>query len=153
MTPAVFRLLLGCHIAAGLTAVIAGALAMRTPKSSCRHPRAGSLYYRALVLVTATAAGLAVFRWPMDLHLLVLAAMALAFGTLGYVARRVFGRAWPAVHVIGLGSSYITMLTAFYVDNGPHLPIWQRLPPITFWTLPTLIGAVPLIRALRRHLH
>jgi len=54
-----FRLLLVCHIAAGLTAVIAGAVAMRAAKSPGRHPGAGIIYYRALILLTATAAGLA----------------------------------------------------------------------------------------------
>ncbi|SFO35748.1 hypothetical protein SAMN04489713_105223 [Actinomadura madurae] len=36
--------------------------------------------------------------------------------------------------------SYITLLTAFDVDNGPRLPLWKLLPPITFWFLPAAIG-------------
>ncbi|WP_112274001.1 hypothetical protein [Lentzea terrae] len=28
-----------------------------------------------------------------------------------------------------MGGSYIAMLTAFYVDDGPRLPLWQLLPP------------------------
>lgn len=43
-----------------------------------------------------------------------------------------------------MGSSYIAMLTAFYVDNGPQLPIWNLLPGWAFWVLPTAVGA-PLI--------
>jgi hypothetical protein len=50
-----------------------------------------------------------------------------------------------------MGCSYITLLTAFYVDNGPHLPLWRLLPPIALWTLPTVLGTVPMVRALRRH--
>jgi hypothetical protein len=49
-----------------------------------------------------------------------------------------------------MGGSYIALLTGFYVDNGPFLPLWNRLPHLSYWLLPSLIG-VPLIRrALRR---
>jgi hypothetical protein len=42
------------------------------------------------------------------------------------------------------------MLTAFYVDNGPHLPLRDRLPTLAFWILPAAI-AVPIItRAIIR---
>jgi hypothetical protein len=51
----------------------------------------------------------------------------------------------------GIGASYILMITAFYVDNGPNLPLWRELPPLVFWILPTLIGAPILINALLRH--
>ena len=44
-----------------------------------------------------------------------------------------------------MGLSYMAMLTAFYVDNGPHLPLWDRLPTVAFWLLP---GATA--RALKR---
>lgn len=48
-----------------------------------------------------------------------------------------------------MGGSYITLLTGFYVDNGPFLPLWNRLPHLTYWLLATIIG-VPLIwQALR----
>ena len=39
---------------------------------------------------------------------------------------------------------------AFYVDNGPQLPIWKSLPHVTYWLLPLLIGALITLRALRR---
>jgi hypothetical protein len=49
-----------------------------------------------------------------------------------------------------MGGSYIALLTGFYVDNGPFLPLWSRLPHLTYWLLPSLVG-VPLIWvALRR---
>ena len=43
-----------------------------------------------------------------------------------------------------MGTSYIFMLTAFYVDNGKTLPLWKELPQIAFWLLPAAVG-VPLI--------
>jgi hypothetical protein len=42
------------------------------------------------------------------------------------------------------------MMTGFYVDNGPHLPLLNHLPTILFWLLPSAIGAVLTGRALRR---
>ncbi len=34
------------------------------------------------------------------------------------------------------------MLTAFYVDNGKSLPLWQDLPAtLTYWLLPSAVGA------------
>jgi hypothetical protein len=47
--------------------------------------------------------------------------------------------------------SYIVLLTAFYVDNGPHLPLWDRLPGVAYWTLPAVVGLPLVIRAERRH--
>jgi hypothetical protein len=49
-----------------------------------------------------------------------------------------------------MGIAYVAMLTAFYVDNGPHLPLWDRLPTLTFWFLPTAIGAPIITRAVIR---
>ena len=43
-----------------------------------------------------------------------------------------------------MGVSYVALLTAFYVDNGPHLPIWDRLPALALWLLPSTIG-LPLL--------
>ncbi|MEV6033922.1 hypothetical protein AB0L65_22405 [Nonomuraea sp. NPDC052116] len=50
----------------------------------------------------------------------------------------------PALHIAGLGASYIALPTGFYLDNGPHLPLWERLPGWSHGALPSLVG-VPLI--------
>jgi hypothetical protein len=47
-----------------------------------------------------------------------------------------------------MGTAYVAMLTAFYVDNGPHLPLWDRLPTVAFWLLPSAIGAPIIARAV-----
>ncbi len=52
-----------------------------------------------------------------------------------------------------MGIAYVALLTAFYVDNGPHLPLWNRLPTLAFWLLPTAIGAPITARALIRARH
>jgi hypothetical protein len=40
------------------------------------------------------------------------------------------------------------MLIAFYVDSGPHLPLWGRLPTLAFWLLPTANGVPITLRAV-----
>jgi hypothetical protein len=49
-----------------------------------------------------------------------------------------------------MGTAYVAMLTAFYVDNGPHLPLWDHLPVLAFWLLPSAIGAPVIARAIQQ---
>lgn len=51
----------------------------------------------------------------------------------------------------GMGLSYIMLLIAFYVDNGPNLPLWRSLPTYAYWLVPSLIGLPILVYALMRH--
>ena len=148
-TAPVFLAVLAIHVLAGITAVASGAIAAIARKGSPRHVRAGRLYYRAISVVFATAAILAAMRWPQDYYLFILGAVAFSTATIGYQHRR---RHLPGDtgHIAGMGTAYIAMLTAFYVDNGPHLPLWDRLPRLTFWLLPVAIGAPILARAIIR---
>jgi hypothetical protein len=50
-----------------------------------------------------------------------------------------------------MGGSYIALLTGFYVDNGPFLPLWKELPHLTYWLLPSIIGAPLIWLALNRY--
>jgi len=139
------------HIAAGLTAVIAGAVALFSPKQPGRHPLTGTSYYWALAVVFVTMSDLAFFRWSEDYHLFVLGLLSFLAATIGRMARQRLWPSWPRIHMTGMGASYILLVTAFYVDNGPNLPLWRELPSLAFWILPTLIGAPILINALLRH--
>ena len=140
---------LAVHVLAALTAVVTGAGAALTSKGSTRHVSIGRRYYQAITVVVATATVLAVMRWREDYYLFLIGAVAFAAATIGYQHRR-RQRPGDAPHIIGMGTSYIAMLTAFYVDNGPHLPLWDRLPTIAFWLLPTAVGAPILMRALHK---
>jgi hypothetical protein len=150
-----FHLLLAVHIAAALTCVVTGAMAALSPKRPGRHPRQGTLYYRSLMLVVASAAGLAALRWPQDAYLLMLGTLALAAATLGRTARRRRWRwqrwRWIGLHLTGMSASYILLLTAFYVDNGKHLPIWKSLPHLAYWLVPSAVGLPLVTRALARY--
>jgi hypothetical protein len=127
-----FLAVLAVHVVAGLTAVITGATAALARKGSPRHIRAGRWYYRAITTVFATATALAAMRWAHDWYLFVLGAAAFTG------------------HIAGMGIAYTAMLTAFYVDNGPHLPLWDRLPVLAFWFLPAVIAAPIITRAIIR---
>jgi hypothetical protein len=146
-----FLALVAVHVAAGLVAVIAGAVAMLSRKQAGRHPQAGTVYYWSLSVVFITMTALAVFRWAEDYPLFALGALSFMAATVGRTARRWLWRGWPRVHMTGMGVSYILMFTAFYVDNGPNLPLWRELPSIAFWILPALIGVPILLNAFFRH--
>lgn len=137
------------HVVAGLACTVAGAVAMLAPKRSGRHPSSGGLYYWSLVVVFLSMAALSILRWPANAHLLVLGILSFGAAAVGRIAKR---RLWRLrVHVTGMALSYILLLTAFYVDNGPHLPLWRSLPPLAHWLLPSLVGIPVLIWALTHH--
>ncbi len=146
-TAPAFLAVLAIHVLAGLTAVAAGATAALTRKGSVRHRRAGRVFYRAIAMVFATATVLAAMRWRQDYHLALIGAVAFAAATAGYLHRRRH-RPGDTGHILGMGVGYVAMLTAFYVDNGPHLPLWDRLPPLTLWFLPSAVGAPIIARAI-----
>ena len=148
-TAPVFLAFLAVHVLAGLTAVITGAIAALARKGSPRHIRAGRWYYRAITVVFATATVLAAMRWRQDYYLLLIGAAAFTAATIGYQHRH-RRRPGDTGHIAGMGVAYVAMLTAFYVDNGPHLPLWDRLPALSFWLLPSAIGAPIIIRAIVR---
>lgn len=139
------------HVAAGIVAVVAGAAAMLSEKTFGRHPRYGTLYFRALCVVGVTMGALAIARWPDDNHLAVLGIFALLCAFIGRRARRRQWARWPFIHIPGMGVSYVLMLTAFYVDNGPHLPGWRLLPPVALWIVPAAIGMPVIVYAMRKH--
>jgi hypothetical protein len=145
----VFLAFLAVHVIAGLTAVVTGAAAALTRKGGRRHIRAGRWYYRAISVVFATATILAALRWRQDYYLFIIGAVAFTAATIGYQHRRRH-RPGDTGHIAGMGIAYVAMLTAFYVDNGPQLPLWDHLPALAFWLLPSAIGAPVITRAILR---
>jgi uncharacterized membrane protein len=146
-----FLVIVGIHVLFGLSAVIAGAVAMLSNKGRGRHSRFGTIYFWSLFGVFVTMSALSFIRWTADYHLFILGALSFAAANLGRAAARWHWGRWPRLHLTGMGTSYILMLTAFYVDNGPNLPLWRELPHIVFWVLPAAIGAPLIIHAFYRH--
>src|ERR1700692_2245496 len=114
---------LGLHVLLGLTCVGLGTVAVFGANRRGRHPKAGTLYYWSLGALFATASVLAAMRWAEDYHLFILGAFSFAAASVGRIARRQLWRRWVDFHVIGMGLSYVLMLTAFYEDNGKRLPV------------------------------
>jgi lysylphosphatidylglycerol synthetase-like protein (DUF2156 family) len=158
-TGPVFLAFLAIHVPAGLAAVISGALAATAPKRRGRHTRAGTVYYWAITVVFATATAMAAIRPARDWYLALLGAFAFALAVAGrdyrrHPARRPWRR-WPGhiPHILAMGSSYTVLLTAFYVDNGKNLPLWDRLPTAAYWALPALVATPVIARSAARYRH
>ncbi|GAA4136937.1 MULTISPECIES: hypothetical protein [Leifsonia] len=149
---AVFLALLGIHVAAALVAIASGLVAMFSRKGSGRHVVSGRFYFGAILIVFASACAMSAFRWPADLPLVAAGAVAAVAASFGFIYRRLH-RPGNAPHIIAMGVSYVAMLTAFYVDNGPQLPLWRLLPSWLFWFLPAIVGAPLIIRAVLKHRH
>ena len=118
----VFATALVIHILCGLTAVIAGALAATARKRPGRHPRAGRVYLWALGGIFTTATIMAIIRWHEDAHLFAIAVIAFGLGLYGYRARRCHRPGWPPHHAIGMGGSYIALLTGSTSTTDPSCP-------------------------------
>jgi hypothetical protein len=146
-----FLTFVAIHIVAGLTAVIAGALTALARKQAGPHPHRGKVYYWALFTVFITAVCLAIIRWPHDLLFATLGTLAFFAATLGRYARHKHWPGWVFIHGPSMGASYILLLSTFYLDNGPHLPLWKDLPHWTYWALPAAVGVPLIIRALRKY--
>lgn len=147
----VFLALLAVHIAAGVVCVFAGIVAMTSRKARGRHPSAGSIYYWSLAVVFISMAVLSASRWAEDYDLFGLGTLSFAAASVGRQARRQRWQNWAWFHVVGMGLSYILLITAFYVDNGKSLPLWRDLPQVTFWLFPSVFGLPIIFYALRRH--
>ncbi|WP_327002181.1 hypothetical protein OHA72_44740 [Dactylosporangium sp. NBC_01737] len=135
-----FLAALAVHVTAGVTAVVAGVLATTAPKRAGRHPKTGAVYLSATGVVFATATVMAALRWRHDRHLFAIAGVTLGLAMLGWWARRRRPRRWTAWHGSAMAGSYIGLLTGFYVDNGPRLPLWDQLPHLLYWLLPAAVG-------------
>lgn len=139
--------LVGAHVVGGLVAVTGGVVAMLTRKGSRAHRRGGRTWLGGLAVLCATAPALAAPAWSRFWHLPVLGAVAAGCALVGYLAIR---RRRIVAHIVGMGGSFVVALTAFYVDNGPKLPLWDQLPPTVFWFLPAGVGVPIIVRAVHR---
>jgi hypothetical protein len=146
-----FLAIVAVHIILGALSVVSGAIAMLSAKGPGRHPSSGTLYFWSIVAIFLSATTLSLMRWFEDYHLFVLGALAFAAAVFGRTARRHRWRNWARLHIIGMSSSYVLLLTAFYVDNGKQLPLWRDLPVWCYWSIPALVAAPVIARALLRH--
>jgi uncharacterized membrane protein len=147
----VFLSIVGLHVVCALVAVVAGVIAMLSSKGAGRHRRFGTLYFWSLLAAVAFTSVLSFMRWAENYPLFILGMSAFMASFIARTAARARWRAWPRIHLVGMGSSYVLLLIAFYVDNGKNLPLWRDLPPASYWAIPVVIGVPLIVRALLRH--
>lgn len=146
-----FLSIVAVHVLLGIASAATGLAAMLSVKAPGRHPRFGTLYFWFLTSLFVSATALSVMRWAHAYHLFIMGAFAFAAAAIGREVRRRRVPGWERLHIAGMGSSYVLMLIAFYVDNGKQLPPLNHLPHWTYWALPTFIGVPIIIWALVRH--
>lgn len=151
-TSPLFLGLVAAHVLFALAAVVLGAGAMLSRKGPGRHPLFGTTYYWSLAAAFAISLVLTGMRWAENYPLAILGALSIAAATVAREARRRPWRTWIPFHIGGMGSSYVLMLTAFYVDNGKNLPVWRDLPPIAYWLVPAMVGAPLTLWVIQRRI-
>jgi len=148
---AIFLVVLAIHIPSGIACVLAGLVALLSKKQPGRHPTFGTIYYWSLSMVFVSASVMTSLRWTQDYHLFILGTLSFTAALFGRMARRRRWNSWVRFHILGMGLSYILMLTAFYVDNGKSLPLWKELPTVAYWILPSAVGFPLIVHALLHH--
>jgi hypothetical protein len=146
--PVFLALVFGVHIPLGIASVVIGAMAMLSRKRRGRHSQLGTIYFWCLLALFTSATLLSLMRWAENYHLFLLGTMSFAGALLGRSALRRRWPYWVRLHIAGMGSSYVLMLIAFYVDNGKQLPLWKDLPDFMYWLIPMAVGIPLIVRAL-----
>jgi cell division protein FtsW (lipid II flippase) len=121
-TNPLFLTIVGVHVMFGLAAVTAGAIAMLSNKGRGRHSNWGKTYFWFLLGVFVTMSALSFMRWVENYHLFILGVLSFASALFGRIAVQRRWQQWPRLHLTGMATSYILLLTAFYVDNGRTCP-------------------------------
>ncbi len=147
----VFLALIGIHVLAAMVCVVSGVVAMLSKKLPGYHPKSGNIYFWCLLVVFVTVVIISVLRWDEDRHLLLLGSLSFGAAFFGRSAERIRWHGWVIYHIICMGSSYILLITAFYVDNGKFLPVWKNYSPVLYWTLPAAIGIPIILYTLFNH--
>jgi hypothetical protein len=143
--------MLGVHILAGLVCVVTGIVTIASEKRPGLHPICGTIYHWGLAVLVISAGFLAATHWTDDRVLFGLEVISFGASSLGRTARRRHWQNWVGTHIISMGCSFITMLTAFCVEEGESLPGLSGLPRLTYWFLPALVGTPLIMRATFRY--
>ncbi len=139
-----FTLLLVIHIMAGTICLITGALAAMARKSKGAHTLAGEIYHGAYAAIFVTSVWMAILHWEQSAYLFYIAIFSYGLALFGYLARKRRWPNWIGKHIGGMLGSYIGVITAVLVVNGPKIPLLDEVPVLLLWFLPTIIGT-PLI--------
>ncbi|MFC3882377.1 DUF2306 domain-containing protein [Bacillus songklensis] len=140
----VFQILLIIHIIFGIICLFSGAISMFAKKRKGTHTKWGELYHASYVVIFITAIILSILRWEEIAYLFYVALFSYSFAIYGYLACKRRWKNWMHHHIRGMLGSYIGAVTALLVNVGDMIPLFNLLPKLWFWFLPTIVGA-PLI--------
>ncbi|MDP9395797.1 MAG: hypothetical protein M3Q27_16710 [Actinomycetota bacterium] len=135
------RILLVLHIGAGVTGLLLAGPVVLVPKRRGGHTVLGRIYAGALAVLCLTAAPLALVDLRRMVGLLGIAIGTALAGAVGVAAARyrpALPGGWLLWHLNAMGTSVISLVTAFAVQASDGHPV--------SWVLPTLVGS-PLIAA------
>ncbi|MCZ8496968.1 DUF2306 domain-containing protein [Priestia megaterium] len=144
-----FAVILSIHIGLGMICLLSGAVSMLAPKKKGRHTRWGNVYHGAYAALAATAIILAIWKWNEIAYLFYIAVFSYGLAVYGYLARKQKWKSWLRHHISGMLGSYIGAVTALLVNIGDGIPLLNKLPALSYWFLPTIIGS-PLIYIVGR---
>lgn len=139
------------HIAAGAVCVLVGLGALLARKRQGLHTALGETYHASYVVVLISTVIMSLLNWAELAHLFFIGVFSYGLALWGYLARKRRRPGWLTWHISGLVGSYIGVLTAVLVTNGPNLPGFQALPEQLFWFLPTIVGAPLVFLTVARH--
>jgi hypothetical protein len=139
------------HILISIMAVLSGVLAMLLEKRKGKHTYYGRIYFWSIVSSFPIVVILSIMRWPYNVHLLSIGILTITVTFAGYKMAKAQPKDWQRLHTICMGSSYILLLTGFYVDNGKNLPFWRLFPQWFFWVFPAFVGIPIVLYVLRKH--
>jgi hypothetical protein len=143
--------IVGVHVLAGLACVVSGILAMFSRKGPGLHAAYGNSYFLAYTVIFFTTSILSFARWHEDYYLFAIGSAGYAAAFIAKLAAVKKRENWKTFHIIGMGTSFMLLLTAFYMDNGRNLPVWKDLPHYMYWLLPNAAGIPVIIYALIRY--
>ena len=125
--------LLGVHIAAGVSGLVLGPVAILAAVRGGRVTRGAAAYQVAVAVVTATAVGFVVLDWRRWWPFVFLAVGTEWAVAAGWRVGRHRRPGWLARHIRLICGSYVSLVTALLVVS------WGTL---LAWVLPTVVGTM-----------
>lgn len=130
------------HVIAGSAALVVGPVAMWAPKRIGLHSRLGEVFFVAVTAVCVSGGTLGALYWESRAPFVFIALGTFAFALLGYVAAKRRWRRWLIAHVLGQGSAYTAMTTAFIVANWDELTGTPGTDVPAVFLVPMAIGTI-----------
>lgn len=145
-----FLVVVAIHIILGIICAAGGLVAMLSEKTRKVHPIAGRVYFWGMTALFATVLA-TIMRWPFNIHLLAVGTGAYALTFLGRQIVKGRRLAMTRLHTVCMGSSYVLLMTGFYVDNRKNLPFWNQFSETFFWFFPSVVGLPIIAYVFFRH--